>query len=361
MRFVVLDSFRGLFAIFVALFHMRFLNTFTELSFFRGSHIFVEFFFVLSGFVLAHGYGYKTPSFTSFIRSRFFRLYPLHITMFFVFFLFEIGKLLAYKYVHISFNNIPFVNRNSPVEILPNILLLQSWLSFTNSESFNYPSWSISLEFYIYVVFFFSLVRLKKIQGPIWITAFALLMLFKFNSTPIVKGEIKQALFCFFLGASTYYAYLKLKTFKLSRIVANYLEACSMILIIIIVSSTSTHKGSIAPMVFALSICLFAFEKGVISNLMKSSLLQELGKLSYSIYMIHAAILFFTTSVFMIFNKIFNLNFTPMINGTRFIDSGSMLFNTFLVLLLTYIIILISRLSYHYIELKGIELSKGFK
>ncbi len=46
-RFEVLDSFRGLSAIFVVIFHMHYAGSITELSFFRGSSLFVEFFFVL--------------------------------------------------------------------------------------------------------------------------------------------------------------------------------------------------------------------------------------------------------------------------------------------------------------------------
>lgn len=56
-RFEALDAFRGICAISVVIFHMHFIDSITELSFFRGSAIFVEFFFILSGFVLAHGYG----------------------------------------------------------------------------------------------------------------------------------------------------------------------------------------------------------------------------------------------------------------------------------------------------------------
>jgi hypothetical protein len=43
-RFNVLDSFRGLSALFVIVFHMYYVDSLTELIFFRGSSLFVEFF-----------------------------------------------------------------------------------------------------------------------------------------------------------------------------------------------------------------------------------------------------------------------------------------------------------------------------
>ena len=44
-RFVVLDSFRGVCAVAVVLFHTQILLSFSELGFFRHADLFVEFFF----------------------------------------------------------------------------------------------------------------------------------------------------------------------------------------------------------------------------------------------------------------------------------------------------------------------------
>ncbi len=108
-RFEALDAFRGICALSVVVYHMHFISSITELDFFRGSAIFVEFFFVLSGFVLTHGYGFKNNlNFYTFMKSRFFRIYPLHFFMFVVFVIFEFGKLFAYKYGGMIFNNEPF-------------------------------------------------------------------------------------------------------------------------------------------------------------------------------------------------------------------------------------------------------------
>jgi len=56
-RFEVLDSFRGIAALCIILLHLHLhSNSIVEYNFFRNSAIFVEFFFILSGFVLSHGY-----------------------------------------------------------------------------------------------------------------------------------------------------------------------------------------------------------------------------------------------------------------------------------------------------------------
>ena len=77
-RFALLDGLRGIAAFAVILDHTP-PNFLGELI--PGRYLAVDFFFVLSGFVLAHAYGRRLEggwSVFSFMRARVIRLYPLY-------------------------------------------------------------------------------------------------------------------------------------------------------------------------------------------------------------------------------------------------------------------------------------------
>lgn len=78
-RFAVLDGMRGLAALVVITDHV-YSETLTGLL--PGRYLAVDFFFALSGFILAHVYGRRLAdglSFVSFMRARVVRLYPLYL------------------------------------------------------------------------------------------------------------------------------------------------------------------------------------------------------------------------------------------------------------------------------------------
>src|SRR5260370_10521059 len=81
MHFRVLDSWRGIAALLVALFHLNVYSAIYSLDFFRNAYLFVDFFFVLSGFVITHSYGGRMgtrESVGTFAIRRFHRLCALH-------------------------------------------------------------------------------------------------------------------------------------------------------------------------------------------------------------------------------------------------------------------------------------------
>ena len=68
----------------VALFHLQAYSHFYGFSLLRHSYLFVDFFFVLSGFVITANYRKKLLSgfsFWEFMFLRFGRLYPLHFAL----------------------------------------------------------------------------------------------------------------------------------------------------------------------------------------------------------------------------------------------------------------------------------------
>src|SRR5262245_36456313 len=80
-KFEVLDSWRGICAMMIVLYHVPWSFFSSDLAVIRYGWLFVDFFFVLSGFVTTHGYATKIANLDSafqFIKRRLFRLYPLH-------------------------------------------------------------------------------------------------------------------------------------------------------------------------------------------------------------------------------------------------------------------------------------------
>src|SRR5438445_11061004 len=99
-RFVVLDSWRGIAACMVALGHLDLLSPYSHVHgvpFLSNSWLFVDFFFVLSGFVIAANYQQRLLDgfgVGRFLLLRLGRLYPLHFAVLTLFIGSELLKVL---------------------------------------------------------------------------------------------------------------------------------------------------------------------------------------------------------------------------------------------------------------------------
>ena len=151
-KFLALESLRGVAAISVAIFHFS-IGSHLNTEFTKNAWLMVDFFFVLSGFVIALNYQDHIKTFENlkvFQYKRFLRLYPLHLLMLFVFLGIECMKYL----VEIKFNlvaNNPAFRDSDLGAFIAHIFLLQNWTM--DHTSFNGISWSISAEFYTYAIF----------------------------------------------------------------------------------------------------------------------------------------------------------------------------------------------------------------
>src|SRR5438552_3031138 len=295
-RFVVLDSWRGIAACLVALFHLDAYSHLYGMPFLRNSWLFVDFFFVLSGFVIAANYQQRLLDgfgVGRFLFLRLGRLYPLHFAMLVLFISWELLKVLRRILVPgLSSMALFSIPQEAPDTILANLLLIQS-LHLYDFLTWNVASWSISTEFYTYVVFAACLVGLRKhawvalpfamIGGPVLIA-----MLSERNMGTVYDWGIIRCIYGFAAGAISWNVYRKWNGELRKWLSGSMVEWGALGLAVVFVSVAGTTLLSIAaPYVFALVVLVFAFETGTASAILRLRPLVFLGTVSYSIYMTH--------------------------------------------------------------------------
>jgi peptidoglycan/LPS O-acetylase OafA/YrhL len=155
---------RGVFAWWVTLYHVRHWLVGTPAqgleSVLSLGYLGVDFFFVLSGFVIQHRYaqffvGRPAGAYRRFMTLRIARIYPLHLFMSVVFLLNPLALILFAS-------GSPDLSRYDPGYYLLSLFLVQNW-GWTSELKWNGPSWSISTEFFAYLVYpLISLLLARK-------------------------------------------------------------------------------------------------------------------------------------------------------------------------------------------------------
>lgn len=124
VRFEALDSWRGLAAVFIILFHAQVASHVRDASLVRAGEMFVDFFFVLSGFVIAHAYSERLTrgsDFGRFMVLRIGRVFPLHLAMLALFIMMETCKSLVPGLG--ATGDAPFTGTNDILAIPTNVVL----------------------------------------------------------------------------------------------------------------------------------------------------------------------------------------------------------------------------------------------
>ncbi|MEH2260076.1 acyltransferase family protein [Nostoc sp.] len=304
-----LTSLRGIAALVVVLHHFSSyglpktgstLSTYS--NFFTNGYLWVDFFFILSGFIMTHVYAedfYLKVSlnhYCSYLFSRFARIYPLHIFIIFLFIGLEFVKAFL-------LNTSAFTGKFNLTALVANIFLLQAFdlkcppLLWCNTY-WNEPAWSISVEFFIYCIFPFLLLILLKKNHKIDLiiysfTLVSILMLITFTCGNLdtiigIPSIARCGLECI-LGIITYKIYCRgnyKKHFNL-----NFLAIIAITWIILIMhyywhDFRNIHDWLILP-AFSLLILSVSINNSLISNFLNSQLMLYIGTISYSIYMVH--------------------------------------------------------------------------
>jgi peptidoglycan/LPS O-acetylase OafA/YrhL len=261
----------------------------------------VEFFFVLSGFILvyAHREFFNERLLFDRVRSfwvaRFARIYPVHILTF---------AFGIYVVVH-SIGTGWFWEdvQTNVLAFLTQITLTQSWVSLNSLFNFNSLAWSISDEMFFYAVFPLLALALFTLAKParqwrmvllaiaLWGCSFAIAVgfhehvLYTFPPVRLLDFAIGACFGVIFTGRSSGRP-------PDSVAVATLLEGAALAAVGLAIVATPLVPAPLrlsvwlAPFSAAL-IYLFALGNGLISRFLSWGGLTYLGEISYNFYMTH--------------------------------------------------------------------------
>lgn len=268
-------------------------NSLTYWFWFHAGYL-VDLFFVISGFVMALSYRDRISrgkvQFVPYARRRLERFYPLMVV--------TLILTLILQLIHQHFAGLFFMNdiifENNVLSFVLNLLCLQGTSLVTSS--FNAPSWYLSTIFILYIVFYLvTYVAGKKHMENI---AYAAMVLFGIaigiKGFPTVFLN-SRGVIGFFMGCLLYAFCEYLQTLEKSRRNLWLWSAFAVLMILLGMGICSGHKY-FAPynqiiIVYELviwpALVLLAILAKPLREVLKLKIFQFLGKISFSMYLIH--------------------------------------------------------------------------
>ena len=296
-----LTPLRGMAALLVAVFHFemamgRFVPARISM-FFEKSYLMVDLFFVMSGFIMLHVYGsgfsrgLTKDNVRHFFVARFARTYPLH--------LFTLLLLVLIVRYLTNWGNPP-IPLEQPRDILPNVFLLQSF-GVCHIYNWNIPSWSISAEWGAYILF--PLLALwigrRKTSASALLAVFVaaayiciMYVLPRVNplspSTPVPHNlnttfdyGYLRGIAGFVIGMLIYQLYHR----EGVRVVFGSDRATAVIVLLVIAGLHFAINDALVVLLFAALVYNFAVNNGALHRVCNNRVMQYLGDISYSIYL----------------------------------------------------------------------------
>jgi peptidoglycan/LPS O-acetylase OafA/YrhL len=265
----------------------------------------VEFFFLLSGFILIYAHRELFAGRVSYAQvkdfwiARFARIYPVQILAL---------CLGVYMVAHASGFGWFFANAElHSVALLTQLTLTQSWVQIDSPFNYNAVAWSISDEAFFYAVFpalavaLFALVKRARLWS-LGVLAAALWGIGVYLATSIHNAWFFYTfppirLIDFAIGACCGIAFVSLPDgARLRPGAATALEVTAVAGIVIAIALAPSAPDLLgyafgsAPFC-AFAIYAFAHERGLVSKVLSSAVFVYLGEISYSFYMLHMLIL----------------------------------------------------------------------
>jgi peptidoglycan/LPS O-acetylase OafA/YrhL len=275
-------------------------NRWLDLAATRG-YLWVEFFFVLSGFILTHVYGARLAQlwtrrdYFAFQRSRLIRLYPLHLFVLLVLAAMLFGaRALAHMGSYGSIYDIQYHPDMSAKGFVLSVLLVQSWNTL-NTLTWNGVSWFVSIEFALCLVFpvFLWLANGRTWRGFALVAAglggLVLLDLTSQHGLDITfHNGVLRGLCDFSVGVGLALLFRAAQAASLPALMHSVLQLLLLLLLGLAVYDTGwshTHMDIFTVLPIMALVFALAFDKGVLAEALKTRVPQVLGVWSYAIYM----------------------------------------------------------------------------
>ena len=292
-----LTGMRGIAALLVAFHHIaEYIDPYipTLLSkLVHNSYLAVDFFFVLSGFIIAYTYTdnfkkYSTPALKAFYIKRIARIYPLHLLIW-------LGYLSIPLAFYATGRVFSSVDRYSIDGYFWGLTLMHNW-GWLDQLQWNIPSWSISTELLAYLFFPPIIVVVNRSYQAfgrpivlllIFLCLSLLSYFYAINDSKHIGDNIERLGFLrclleFFSGVCIW---------KLFSSDSGELKKSANIVLLIGISATlfagDLQNYYYAPLVI---MCIFVFtlyDKVILFPVFSKPLLVWLGEISYSIYLVH--------------------------------------------------------------------------
>lgn len=300
-----LTALRGVAALGVVLFHIDVCLFYREIGtllpkaasgLIANGYLWVDLFFILSGYVIHHAYrralapGFRWSAATGFYRARFFRIYPLHLVL-------TLALVVAVGLVGATW---PAVTDDSwsgffAWSALPSNLLLTHAMNQHSYLSWNIVSWSIGAEWWSYLlapIVIPMIASRGRWSGAVTVAsgAFVLVALYVMlgrNTLDITFdfGAVR-CLGGFLLGIGVYQ--LHRAGPPLSALVADLLALAATAGIVLVMHFDATDL--LAVPLFCLLVPALGSSGGLVHRLTAMPVLQDLGRISYSIYLVHGLV-----------------------------------------------------------------------
>ncbi|WP_044207881.1 acyltransferase [Flammeovirga sp. OC4] len=282
-------------------------------------YLWVDFFFLLSGFFILHTHGdnfkdgIKAEKVRRFLWNRFSRIYPIHLLLLCVImlstdFFGSVFPWLIDDSWHTYFS----------YEALPSRIFMLGSVNTYNSLSWNLPAWIISAVWWTYVlsVFFLGFLGRQRLLSVVITSLLALaglatLVHFHPHQNLDITWDFGflRCLFEFILGANIYYLYKHKFGYQFLSKDFSFLLS---IVMVALVFHFKIYDLFILP-VFGLLILSGAYNDGKVKEIFEISIVRAIGQITFSISMVNSLSFFFFWFVFPHWKAFLHIeDFTPI-------------------------------------------------